>query len=310
MKKILIGILTAVLLTAFALPLKAYADSALADHPDYYVTDLADLLSDTEEQKLNEELKALSDELDFDIVVVTTHDMQGKTAEDYCYDFYDYTGYGRDDVFSGVCLLRYITEDGSDYMVTIIARGLGIVYFDNNIDHQIDLIADDIIAQKYYNAFSAFGKNAAKHVRDYNKNNPGEIAQYEDWKKTNGPDQDGLIRTEDYLDWRDKQAAYKEHMRYKPAWIVAAVIIGFIVGGSATASMKKQLISVSTATNAGGYVKKDSFKLTSLSDTFLYKNVTAVPIPQSSSSGSSGSHHSTVHHSSSGRSGISGSRRI
>ncbi|MCR5824777.1 MAG: TPM domain-containing protein [Lachnospiraceae bacterium] len=310
MKRLFSVLLLTTFLVALCAPAGVFADQALADHPDCYVTDMADILSDDEEQQLNSELKALSDELNFDIVVVTTHDLEGKTAAEYCDDFFDYTGYGRDDVFSGICFLRYITPDGSDYMVWITTTGLGMIYFnDSDIDDQIDFIADYIIDGEYYKAFSSFAKNAANHVKDYNKKNPDEIAQYEDWKKTNGPDQDGFTRTEDYLDWKYEQQAYKEHMRYKPAWIVAAVIIGFIVGGSATASMKKQLISVSAATNAAGYVKKDSFKLTSRSDTFLYKNVSAVPIPQTSSSGG-GSSHTSSHHSSSGRSHGGGGRRI
>ena len=162
MKKLFSVLLLTTFLVALCAPARVFADQALADHPDYYVTDMAGLLTEEEKVLLNSELKVLSDELDFDIVVVTTNDLEGKTAEEYCDDFFDYMGYGRDDVFSGICFLRYITPDGSDYMVWITTTGLGLIYFnDGDIDDQIDYIADYIIDGKYYKAFSNFAKNAA-----------------------------------------------------------------------------------------------------------------------------------------------------
>ena len=263
--------LLALLLVSLALPFKAYASEslpkgALAPHPGTNVTDDADLLTDTEEEKLDKQLKELSEKLKFDIVVVTTHDLKGKSPMAYCDDFYDYSGYGLDEEFSGICFLRYITEDGSDYEVWISTTGKGEkIFSDSDIQHQIDLIADDIIYGYYYDAFSDFGNNVYKKVYRYGR------------------------------------------FSYNPLWLFVAAGLGLIVAGASVSKMKRDLKSVAPAGSAAEYMKKNSFKLTESSDTFLYSRVSAVPIPRESSSGGGG--HSS-HTSSSGRSHGGGGRHI
>ncbi len=168
MKKLLKAALSAILLFTLTAPNTVFASEALAPHPDSNVTDGADLLTADEEKKLDDHLKELSSKLNFDIVVVTTHDLEGKTPMAYCDDFYDYSGYGLDEVFSGICFLRYITEDGSDYEVWISTTGKGIDYFsDSDIQDQIDLIADDIIYGNYYDAFYSFADNVNRAIYHY-----------------------------------------------------------------------------------------------------------------------------------------------
>ncbi|MCR5585733.1 MAG: hypothetical protein K6F63_09920, partial [Lachnospiraceae bacterium] len=79
------------------------------------------------------------------------------------------------------------------------------------------------------------------------------------------------------------------------------------VASSSVAKMKRDLLSVAPAGAAAEYVKRNSFKLSNSTDTFLYSNVRGVPIPRDTSSGG-GSHSS--HHSSSGRSHGGGGRHI
>jgi uncharacterized protein len=173
MKKIIKITILSLLLVSLTAPFTAKGSDALpkgalAPHPDHYVTDYADLLDREEEKKLDAQLKELSEKLNFDIVVVTTHDLEGKSPMDYCVDFSDYSGYGLDKDFSGICFLRYITEDGSDYEVWISTTGKGLdIFSDSDIQYQIDLIADDIIAGRYYNAFRDFGNNVYDDVYRY-----------------------------------------------------------------------------------------------------------------------------------------------
>ncbi len=305
MKKLFNLLLLTFLTVALAVPLKAYAGSTepLAPHPDHYVTDDADLLTESECAELDEHLKALSSELNLDIVVVTTHDLEGKTPEAYCDDFYDYSGYGPDEQFSGICFLRYISEDGRDYDVWISTCGKAIsVFTDYAIQRQIDLIADDIIDGNYFRAFYNFGDNVKTAVEAYedalNRAVTDDDFEYDD----------------PYEYYPDIYVPYDPYRRpvntsYNPIWLAVAIGVGLIVGFSVTSVLKSQLLSVAPATNATGYIKLGSFKLNRQSDNFLYKRVSAVPIPQETTS-SGGSHHSTTHHSSSGRSHGGGGRHI
>lgn len=69
---------------------------AAADVP--HLVDEADLLTPSEEVRLEQELVQLSEKLGMDIVVVTTDDTGYKSTFAYADDFYDYGGYGEDGV--------------------------------------------------------------------------------------------------------------------------------------------------------------------------------------------------------------------
>ena len=62
-------------------------------------------LTDSEEQELNTELDEISEKQQCDVVVVTENSLDGKSAQDYADDFFDYNGYGYGDEDSGVLFL-------------------------------------------------------------------------------------------------------------------------------------------------------------------------------------------------------------
>lgn len=70
-----------------------------------YVYDQAGLFSSDEIQQLNEEIQNLKSETDMDYVVVTTDDADGKTSRKYADDFYEATGLGTHDNYSGMLYL-------------------------------------------------------------------------------------------------------------------------------------------------------------------------------------------------------------
>ncbi len=79
-----------------------------------YVVDNADLLTQTEENELSEKLQDISDELQFDVVVVTTNSTGSKTATEYADDYFDYNGYGRGSIImtAPYSLWISVTESG------------------------------------------------------------------------------------------------------------------------------------------------------------------------------------------------------
>ena len=105
MKKI-ITIIAAIAL-ALSMTVSAYAagNTLLIAPGTSRVNDYADILSDDEEQALLDKVNALSEELEFDIVILTTNSLDGKTAEQYADDFYDQNGFGYGDEKDGALML-------------------------------------------------------------------------------------------------------------------------------------------------------------------------------------------------------------
>lgn len=70
------------------------------------VYDGADLLTPDQEENLQEQAISLGKELSLDVVIVTTDDAEGKTAQEYADDFFDYNGFGYEDgEYSGILYL-------------------------------------------------------------------------------------------------------------------------------------------------------------------------------------------------------------
>ena len=98
------------------------------------VNDYANVLSDSEELKLNERLQKIKDKYGFDAVIVTTDSYNGMSASDYADDFYDYNGYSKDGLIFVLNL-----EEREWYVAT---KGKAITYF---TDYGIDVIFEGTI---------------------------------------------------------------------------------------------------------------------------------------------------------------------
>lgn len=92
-KRLYIILFTLIFSTMCVMPVFAQNEMAA------YVVDDAGLLTDSEENSLNETLKEISNRQNCQVVVVTTNSLDGKSAEAYADDYYDYNGYGKD----GIC---------------------------------------------------------------------------------------------------------------------------------------------------------------------------------------------------------------
>lgn len=96
-----------------------------------YVIDLADVLTDEDEQRISESIVEAIEDCKMDIVVVTVEDLEGKSTMEYADDYYDYNGYDED----GVLYLLHV-EDG------IYSRGNSWI---STSGKAIDAIHDDDI---------------------------------------------------------------------------------------------------------------------------------------------------------------------
>ncbi|MBQ8078215.1 MAG: TPM domain-containing protein, partial [Eubacterium sp.] len=93
-----------VILLITSMPFCAFAN-------DYeFVVDNGNLLTDEEEAKLETELDEVFGETGLCPVVLTVSSLEGKTAEAYADDYYDYNGYPED----GCLLLVRVSDVAGD----------------------------------------------------------------------------------------------------------------------------------------------------------------------------------------------------
>ena len=69
------------------------------------VFDEAGLFGETEKSSMEEEIASMRKEMNMDVVIATTDDAEGKSAETYCEDFYINGGFGTGKDYSGVIFL-------------------------------------------------------------------------------------------------------------------------------------------------------------------------------------------------------------
>lgn len=239
-----------------------------------YVVDNADLLTQTEENELSEKLQDISDELQFDVVVVTTNSTGSKTATEYADDYFDYNGYGRGSNNDGALFL----VDMGDRKWAISTSGYGIeAIVDSALDDMEEEIVPYLKSGDYDGAFNEFADltydivNDAKNGKSYSNSTTSTT---------------------------------KNHKN-----IGTNLIVAFSIGAGISLIIilvyRSKLKPVIFQKEAKEYIVPGSFNLRRSDDVFLYFNITKVPIPKNNDSDDSGSFHSSSSGSSHG--GSSGS---
>lgn len=239
-----------------------------------YVVDNADLLTQTEENELSEKLQDISDELQFDVVVVTTNSTGSKTATEYADDYFDYNGYGRGSNNDGALFL----VDMGNRKWAISTSGYGIeAIVDSALDDMEEEIVPYLKSGDYDGAFNEFADltydivNDAKNGKSYSNSTTSTT---------------------------------KNHKN-----IGTNLIVAFSIGAGISLIIilvyRSKLKPVKFQKEAKEYIVPGSFNLRRSDDVFLYFNITKVPIPKNNDSDDSGSFHSSSSGSSHG--GSSGS---
>lgn len=136
---VLLSVLLAFLLPVF-LPLSAWgaspnAASAVMGAGEQRVFDGAGLLTAEERGQFEDEIAGMRKTMKMDVVVVTTDEAGGKSAEQYADDFYDEGGFGTRSDYSGVLFL--IDMDNRE--IRISTSGTMIRFLtDDRIDKMLD----------------------------------------------------------------------------------------------------------------------------------------------------------------------------
>ena len=280
MKK-LISILLVFLLLA-SLCVCAAADGS--DTP--LVVDKAGVLTPDDITVLTEKAQSLQDTYDMDVVILVVTDLDGKSAQDYADDYYDYNGYGIGDDYSGMLLL--IATESRDWWISTCGEAI-YVLTDYGIESIFSDFAGYLSVNDYYHAFETYLDCLPEYFDAYSSGNPidGYSGNY------SGPGSYSPGDADDTVYYEDDSFGIFE--------ILFSLVAGCVVAGIAVLIMSAQMNTKLPQNSARNYLNQSSYQLHGHSDMFLYSNVTKVRRESSSSSGSGGGGSST-HRSSSGRS--------
>lgn len=227
------------------------------------VIDDADVISASDEKKLNEKVKDIQNDK-FDVVILTVKSLDGKSAQDYADDYYDDNDYGLDDEKSGVLFL--VSKGDRKYHIS--TKGAGIKAF---TDYGIERIKDEIKPYlsdgEYFDACDEFLNITKDFVDAYKEGTPYD---------TDNP--------------------YNEEIDYIILEVIA-LVISFVIALISVGIMRLRMNTAKPKGTATEYIKKGSFKLTSEKDIFMYSNVTKTAKPKDNDNSSGGS---TTHISDSG----------
>lgn len=257
--KIVTVLLTLLLGITFAVS-TAPAVTAAAAGDMMRIADLADLLSDSEEAEISDQLDEISERQQVDVVVVTVDSLEGESVMDYADDFYDYNGYGFGAEDDGILFLLSMEE--RDWYISTSGFGVTAVT-DAGRGYMAEKFLPYLSDGEYAEAFRIF----AEQCDDY-------ITQ----ARTGAPYDVDNIPTEPF-----------SHV----GALMIAVVLGFVIALIATGIMRLGLHSVHSQPAADSYMKKSNLRLTREYELFLYKNVTRTEKPKESSSSSSSSSNSS-----------------
>lgn len=145
----IIGTLLMMMLIAF-IPIKSYASENKLN-----VNDSANLLTDSQLNKLNKTLREYSDKYDIDIVVLTVAGLDGKSDRNYLEDYVD-SVLDAGIYSENITILQFDTD--SRYCTIQAYGSCERVINDDNIEYILDVVAPQISEHNYYDAFNDFAK--------------------------------------------------------------------------------------------------------------------------------------------------------
>ena len=272
MKKIISVLLLLLLILSLAVP--AYA----ADSDVPQVVDNAGLLTYDEASELTGQIENLRQELELDIVIVTTYGTGGKGVQAYADDFYDQNGYGYGSTNSGILLL--LDMEAREWYMSTCGEAI-YIFTDYGLDQLGQTILPWLSSGDYYRAFLAWISGLSPYVKAYRMGSP----------------MDGYVPPDEYESpYGDEIYYYDDHVGIPIQPFPVALIIGLIIAAATVLVMRSKMNTAKMQKSAANYLKDGSFRLRQRSDMFLYSRVTRTARPKNTSSGGG----SSVHRSSGG----------
>ena len=256
------------------------------DSVEQKVYDDAGLLSDSEEQKLQELLVETAEHTEQDVIVVTTDNSGGKSAMEYADDFYDEHGFGYEKT-NGSGVLYLIDMDSREIYISTAGTAIE-KYTDAEIDRTLDILFEYVADGNYYDSCTAFIEQAERCLTGGDTAGNG----YYD------TDTDRFVEYEPEPLWKRALEPERLLANFAIALVVSAVVV-FIIG-------RKRKTRMSVGSNT--YLKGGSVRLRENSDRFTHTTVVTRHIPQNNGGSGGGGGHSSSHVSSGGHSHGGGGR--
>lgn len=251
-KKISVILFVIVLCLSMALPVFAAEADGFADKY-YRVVDMADLLTDGDEETLIEKLDEISLRQNIDVVIATTDDLEGYSVRDYADLLYEQCQFGYGSDKDGLMLL--ISMEDHDWYISTCGYGI-TAFTDAGIEYIGKQIKSDLSDGNYAAAFSSYAELCDNFITQARNGDP-----YDNGNLPREP--------------------------LSLIWIPIALVIGFVIAKIIVGNMKSKLKTVRAQAAANSYVKNGSMNITESRDLFLYHTVTRTEKPKNNSSGSS-----------------------
>ncbi len=234
------------------------------------VVDEADLLTRQQEEDLAVLAQSVINEYSMDVAIVIVPSLDGKTAQAYADDYYDYYNYGIGEDYSGVLFLLAIQD--REYAISTCGEAIDALS-DQDIDKLLDSVYYDFRGGNYYIG-----------LRTYLEQLESEFYHYSQQKSTDSAKPNYAV--------------------------VGAISLAFGAGAGSIglAAMRSGMRTVQPQVGAQSYLINNSFTLPVNQNTFLYSRTSRTRIQTPSSPGGGG--RGSTHRSSSGRSHGGGSRKF
>ncbi len=235
----------------FAVLLCILTLSVSAEDEYYRLQDIAEILTETENEELLASLDSVSERQGMDIVILTVDAVEeGLTVEEDATEWYEYLGYGTDGV------MLYISMEERDWY--ILTSGFGITAItDAGIDYISDKFVSALSDGNYSGAFNAFVKYTDEFITQAKTGEP-----YDRGNMPKEPFSVGLN-------------------------LLISFFIGLIIAAIVTSIWKSSLTSVKKQTEAANYQKAGSLNIGYSRDFFLYRHIDREEKESKSSDGSS-----------------------
>lgn len=145
------------------------------------IYDFVGVLSDSQKKKLHKDLSDYIKLSGYDVAIVITNDLNGKSISNYAYNFYDYNDFKKE----GTVFVIYYGNDPSIYMGNVgpSSSRLFAIYNDTVINSTLKYIYDNSISKgNYYEACVNYvkiinGFYEKKSTKDYKVNADGKIVK-------------------------------------------------------------------------------------------------------------------------------------
>ena len=137
------------------------------------VVDRADIFTAEEEEAMKKRIAEVAEATGKDIVIVTDNNTYGMERELYCYDFYDFCGYGYGDTYDGMCLFVCMEMNNRGW----VASATGVVEDLYTEEFANDM--DDVLYE--YMSDSKYGEGVLDWIENVNCLYTRGMPFYPDW---------------------------------------------------------------------------------------------------------------------------------